>query len=705
MRFRNVFVLVVSLLTMVAIRGALDAEAADSRFAHSDSDSAFLHHIDLYDAANNKINADSQKPYSPLMTCGRCHDYDTISHGWHFNAFLPDTNDGRQGEPWIWTEERTGTQLPLSYRKNDQLFNPNELGITPWQMTHQFGDRIPGGGVAAPEQDDVVSDRWKLSGMLRIDCMSCHASQGSYDFNARREQIKDDNFAWAATAGLRLGTIDGKVSRIREGADPADESVQSNLPKVDYDDRIFSPDGTVFIDLVRKPDNNACYQCHSQRTVGPDGIEERWMHDQDVHLRAGMACVDCHRNGIDHNTIRGYEGESETYDDPQIRREMVTLSCSGCHFGTENPAGTSSHNATPTAASSQSQPPSVDITLRRGRMGAPQPLHEGLPPVHFKIMSCTTCHSGPVPKPESMGMLTSFAHGLGEKGHRTGRELPRIVAPVFGLGEDGKIYPQRAVWPAFWGTIRDGELTPIDPSKIYDLTRRSLRVRRNFVDELVMPVASRTERKEILGEERASLKDEELTEEELAKIETFRIEAGIKRFNEKVSATLSALENELDAEAVVYVANGRIYKKSAATEGDVDVDVDTNVSELVRMEKSELKNPESVDMVRWPLAHNVRPAGWSLGVNGCLECHAEGAVIFDSVVQAVGPAPGQGPAITMAELRGRSANQILLWNQLFGGRKIFKFLIAGSLVVLLVVLLVGVGAFSSRLVSGNQKSV
>jgi len=686
MQFRSFLILFAIFFTDVALRVPNDTEAADSRFAHSDSDSAFLHHIDLYDADNNKIGPDSQTPYSPLMTCGRCHDYETISHGWHFNAFLPETNDGRQGEPWIWTEERTGTQLPLSFRDYERLFNPNDVGITPWQMTLQFGDRIPGGGVAAGETDEVAegdegeatSDRWKLSGVLRIDCLTCHAKQGKYDFNARRDQIKEENFAWAATAGLRLGTIDGKVSRIKEGSDPEEESTQAKLPKVDYDDRVFSPDGTVFIDLVRKPENNSCYQCHSQRTIGPSGIEARWVHDQDVHLRAGMACVDCHRNGIDHKIVRGYEGEAETYDDPQTQHMIATLSCAGCHFGTDHD---DEHLA------------STDISSRSGRMGAPLPLHEGLPPVHFEIMSCTTCHSGPIPQPESMGMLTSFAHGLGEKGHRTGQELPRITAPVFGLGEDGKIYPQRAVWPAFWGTIRDGELTPIDPSKIYDLTRRSLRVRRNFVDELVMPEPSRTERKEILGEERAAAKDEELTDEELAKIKTFRSEAGNKLFNEKVSAALMALKEEFDAEQIVYVASGLIYKNNE------------DASELVRMDKSELKNPQSVEMVRWPLAHNVRPAGWSLGVNGCLECHAEGSAIFDSLVQAVGPAPDQEPQITMAGLRGRPANQILLWNQLFGGRKLFKVIIAISLAIMLGVLLVGVGAVSSRLASRNQKSV
>ena len=65
---------------------------------HSDGDARFLHHIDLYDTSNRKITPESNKPYSSVKTCGRCHEYDTIAHGWHFNAFSPDSVAGREGE-------------------------------------------------------------------------------------------------------------------------------------------------------------------------------------------------------------------------------------------------------------------------------------------------------------------------------------------------------------------------------------------------------------------------------------------------------------------------------------------------------------------------------------------------------------------------------------------------------------------------------
>ena len=32
---------------------------------------------------------------------------------------------------------------------------------------------------------------------------------------------------------------------------------------------------------------------------------DRWESEEDVHLAAGMTCVDCHRNGVEHLIVRG----------------------------------------------------------------------------------------------------------------------------------------------------------------------------------------------------------------------------------------------------------------------------------------------------------------------------------------------------------------------------------------------------------------
>jgi hypothetical protein len=672
---------------MVAVRYvliALTAAALVSRSApaadryHSDGDARFLHHIDLYDIDNRRITPESTRPYSSVNTCGRCHDYETISHGWHFNAFSPDSVAGREGEPWIWTDAKTGTQLPLSYRDWSHTYDPDSIGITSWEMTKQFGGRMPGGnmgqGTSEPQKsaDDASDDaaenpdaesessRWPLSGALEIDCMVCHAVSGAYDFNLRRDQIADENFAWAPTAGIRLGVIDGDVSKIKDGSDPNDEATKEKIPTVAYDVSRFSSDGSVFMDLIREPSSNACYQCHSNRTVSASGIEPRWIHDDDVHLRAGMACADCHRNGIDHHIVRGFDDEENPSG-----QAVDTLSCAGCHLGADHEGDEISGN----------------VLARAGRLGSPKPMHAGLPPIHFEKLSCTACHSGPVPRDEAIGIMTSLAHGLGEQGHRTGFELPAIVGPVYTKGADDRIYPNRSMWPAFWGTLNDGKVQPISPPRVYELTRRALRVRKDFVEELLKPKMGSSDLKEVLGEERAKAQPEEWTSDESAKVDAAQAEMGRESFEEKVFAALQELEKELKVEQAVYVSSGVVYAR-----GDEDDSLKT----------IDVAGDPSTEIVSWPLAHNVRPAGWSLGVAGCLECHSEDAKIFASTVAAVGPGPDRGSAVTMASLQGVDPDQRLVWNELFRGRASFKYVIGGSIALLLLTLFVGIGAVASR---------
>jgi hypothetical protein len=94
------------------------------------------------------------------------------------------------------------------------------------------------------------------------------------------------------------------------------------------------------------------------------------------------------------------------------------------------------------------------VASRPGRLGSPMPLHERLQPIHFEKMACTSCHSGPAPREEALRMMTSLAHGLGEKGHRTGDELPAMVGGVFMPAEDGRLHPHKAMWPAYWARWR-----------------------------------------------------------------------------------------------------------------------------------------------------------------------------------------------------------------------------------------------------------
>ncbi len=228
-------VLVVACLTSAA-------SAAEARFAQTGSRSQYVHWIEMFDANNRRIDPADPKapPYSPQRTCGRCHDYNAIAQGHHFNALAKVVPPGRPGEPWIWTDTRTGTQIPLSYRGWPGTYDPNVLGISAWDFVLKFGRQLPGGGpgqpgvgsaapaapeapagaateasaTAAPAEPAAAnapapSGRWKLSGNLEVDCMLCHVHGGGYSMELWWEQIEAQNFAWAPTAALGIGFIEG----------------------------------------------------------------------------------------------------------------------------------------------------------------------------------------------------------------------------------------------------------------------------------------------------------------------------------------------------------------------------------------------------------------------------------------------------------------------------------------------------------------
>ncbi len=655
------------------IAGAfVQLSAAESRFAQTGSRSLYVHWIDLYDANSRKIDptAENAPPYSPEKTCGRCHDYDAITQGHHFNAIRKLAYAGRPGEPWMWTDERTATQIPLSYRGWQGTYDPEKLGISAWDFVLKFGHHLPGGGPgawptlaeeaakkAAEAEEPVVEaegtdeteaeaepeeseEHWRLSGELEIDCMICHSNNHVYSMEVWRDQIDDENFAWAPTAAAGLGYVDGKVSSLPDDFDPAnvEENSRHKLPTVTYAADRVNGEKRVFFDVIRTPDNSACYYCHTTRVVG-DRAGPDWNHDQDVHLQAGMSCSDCHRNGIGHHTVRGYEDEQHATGEP-----VYTLSCEGCHMNGDE----------------------------GGRLGAPEPLHKGLPPLHFDKLSCTACHSGPHPTDQAYPMMTALAHGLGLPSHDYSAEMPPgIVAPVL-KRNGGTLYPHRMMWPAFWGTLQGEQITPIDPDEVYDVLRRTLRVRSGETWKGVLRDVklSDEEKTELLGEERAEVDDEELTKDELAKLDVLINEKAIEEFQTKLAEALTELKENLPEDAQpVYVGGGRAYRL-----GDDGTPVEFE--------------HDAAEPYAWKLGHDVRPARNALGVTDCFDCHRLGAPIFEGQVTTINTVPETAPTTTaMYEFSDFDKLRLDAWNQSFQGRTAFKFLGFASMGVVSLVLL------------------
>ncbi|MBL8897365.1 MAG: hypothetical protein JNM84_07045, partial [Planctomycetes bacterium] len=422
-------------------------EPKSDRFARTGSKAPHAHHVTLYDRDEQPIDpsAPNAKPYSPAKTCGRCHDVATIAHGWHFAALRGESEraqpHGRAGEPWIYLDPRTGTALPLSPRGGQGRFDPRSLGIGAHELAQRFARHLPGGLGPAANASPEESAAWAKSGALEIDCMSCHDAGNSWSHARWIEQVERGNFAWASSAALGLAAVDGVALKLGEGVDP----LGAEGVKTGYDARAFSPQKEVFFDVVRTPRPEACYRCHTTRDAAPT-TASRWLSEEDVHLRAGFSCADCHGHGLDHGNVRGYDGEVHP-----AGKEAAAFSCRGCHLANEDlPA-----------------PQRDPERARAGRLGAPRPAHAGLPPLHLEQLSCTACHSGPRPQTSARAQQTSLAHALGKDLHELGEEIaPPISAPVLARNERGVIEPQRWTWPAYFGVERGQTIQPFPPEAI-----------------------------------------------------------------------------------------------------------------------------------------------------------------------------------------------------------------------------------------------
>jgi len=379
-------------------------------------------------------------PFSMRQTCGDCHSYDKIAKGWHFNAAQQEITPGRVGQAWIYIDRATATQLPVGYRPWPGTFKPEQIGLTPWKFAQLFGRQMPYPMGEKNESEPDFEARWMVSGELEINCLACHDAERAHDQAEWALQTAKQNFLWAAASACGFASVGGSAKDMPDMYDPLMPPVLDDTklipPSVSYDADRFDKKGQVFVDIATKIPVERCYFCHSNKDVGTD----KWASVEDVHLAAGLVCVDCHRNGLDHTMVRGYEGEEEESANPLAE----VLSCEGCHL----PADASS-------------------VPESGRLGAPEPAHVGIPTVHFEKLTCTACHAGPWPKSMTIRTKTSRAHGLGTyNSDKADDALPHIIYPVYIKQVNGKIAPHKVVWPAFWGRLKNGAVVPIAPETV-----------------------------------------------------------------------------------------------------------------------------------------------------------------------------------------------------------------------------------------------
>lgn len=403
-------------------------------------------------------------PFSTKATCGACHDYNVVSSGWHFSYIDPNVATGRKGQAWILVDPATATQIPLSYRNWPGTFKPQQLGITPSGFLQIFGRQMPGGGIGemldkTDNPEEIL--RLGLMGQLEINCLACHNISDDEDMGSAAGwaiQVLRGNYRWAATASSGFAYVTGTLMGLRDDYDFRAPFISSDTslkpPTVEYYPEIFKHNDWVFFNVSTAIPNQRCHFCHSSADIR-NGQTEQWSVDQDVHLTAGLKCVDCHRNGLNHKIIRGYANEPSfaeaTEGRPCEPNNPLTAvsSCEGCHSGP--------NEGKPVA----------------GRFTAPIPKHAGLSPVHFDKLTCTACHSGPWPESMTIRTKTARANAIGIAGvNKSPDVLPHIVYPVFAKGQDGKIGVFKAVWPAYWAAMVGKEIIPLNLDTVKTATER-----------------------------------------------------------------------------------------------------------------------------------------------------------------------------------------------------------------------------------------
>lgn len=547
-------------------------------------------------------NAD--RPYSPRMTCGACHDYEKITQGYHFmqgkgEEPTPDqaarygwvTSPGNFGGAWC---SPAPLYRYLAPKKNNEAAT---IDMTAFDFfTSPCGACHPGGGPAehdragnrydrwmadpasgfSPGADndldgDYYKARWSETGVLEADCLLCHMP--GYDFRQRQSQLGAWNFRWAATAGAKLAVVTG--------------SVKDGVPvEVNYDAKQFKADGTLELAMVREPRNEACLNCHAQPGWKKRGTNFRARTD--VHLRAGMRCVDCHpaASSATDPRIAGHEvHQVGKGDDPggQVRNDLddTMIGCADCHD--------------------------------TGRQGAPIARHLWLPPLHMESIACQTCHIpehlvmpveaqisdvyNPAPRIKSPGKKLWTFYGpdwkyrnhygylemMGYDDKPTERFRPKLVR------YKGKIYPANRIHSAWPGIEIEGQSALMQP-RMGDILKMW---REHQADPAKYPELAK-----IVDDNDDGVPEVNRPEE---------IDALIA----SVALLLTDLGYPMEGKRVVWVMDDRVYGSG---------------TEYRKVEKHEWEASPFANVHKY--SHDVYPAKAALGASGCTDCHHPASEFF-----------------------------------------------------------------------------
>ena len=614
-RNRGVAVAVAAVLTVVLIGASMVQSASEpaadgSGKAQAKSPPAGVcPPFHLRDEDGEVINPvkdeNAGKPYSPKMTCGACHDYEKITKGFHFTQGMGEKPTAEQAARCLWasTPGNYGgnwcSPAPLysylSPKRNDSAATMDLTSFT--FITKGCASCHPGGGPMEFDLDgkrydhwmkdaksgfspggdnrfdgDYHQARWSETGVLEADCLLCHMPK--YDLAQRNKQLTALNFRWAATAGSKFASVKGSI----EKGEPVE---------VAYNKELFKPDGTIEPHIVREPRNEACLGCHAQPSWKKRGAN--FSPRTDVHLRAGLKCVDCHPAGSSATDPRIAGKEEHQFgkgDDPGglVRNDLddTMVSCNDCHS--------------------------------TGRMGAPVAKHLWLPPLHLDAIACQTCHIpervvmpvevqasdvfNPAPRIPSPGKRLWTFYGpdgnyrnhygylqmMGYDDKPTERFRPKLVR------YKGKIYPANQIHSAWPGIEIEGETALMQP-KMGDIVKM-------WTAHRADPAGKYPELAKIADDNGDGVPEVNRPEE-------------IDALIHSVAQLLADIKYPMEKKHVVWVMDERVY--SSGTKYRV-------------VEKHEWEASPYANVHKYN--HDIYPAKAALGANGCADCHSPGSEFF-----------------------------------------------------------------------------
>jgi len=602
-------------------------------------------------------------PYSPKQTCGAkgCHNYEKITRGFHFTQGQGEKVPEKMAQRYQWVTSPGNyggnwcSPAPL-YRQLAQKKNSNArtIDMTSFDfVTATCGNCHPGGGPLEFDREgkrydlwmkdpasglvpggennldgDYYKARWSETGVIEADCLLCHMPE--YNLKKRNEELEKLNFRWSATVGAGFGTVTGSVKN-------------GEKPVVIYDKTKFDSDGNVILHIAPEVRNETCLGCHAKPDWKKRGAS--YTSRTDVHIAAGLRCVDCHPAGSRATDPRIRSKEEHQFskgDDPSgwVRNDLdnTVRSCEDCHL--------------------------------KGWRNAPIAKHKWLPVFHLDKISCQACHIpvravksalvqasdvfnfAPRISPPAKRIWTfydqemKFWNHYGELELFTNKDQPTNITRPTLIRYKGKIYPANRVHSTWVGYEEKGKqgLNMLFMKDFYQMW-----VQHNSDPQHKYP--------------------------ELSKITDDNGDGALEvNRPDEIDALLSATKNylietnfPLENRRLVWVSDSKVYYSS------------TEFRELPH-EEWEATPYASV----YKFSHDVAPAKAALGAKGCRDCHSKDSpFFFGRVLQSPFDAHGNPVWITQ--------NIILKYNgmprQYSGGVKLvsdfFKWL---TIVVMLMLI-------------------